>query len=150
VMHKHNYFTFHDEWSVAWLGRERRDRPGRPLAARGAIGRRRRGRLDAEDAMGLRRTGRRRHGGRPESVARQLQLPVLHSRRGDDSGALSGDGGVATQTQNSGDRRWWQAMTAADKHAGRDGQTRRKLRYLEDSFEGPLLCGLGSKFCEPT
>jgi hypothetical protein len=85
-----------------------------------------------------------------QSLARQLQLPVLHSRRGDDSGALSGDGGVATQTQNSGDRRWWQAMTAADKHAGRDGQTRRKLRYLEDSFEGPLLCGLGSKFCEPT
>jgi hypothetical protein len=80
------------------------------------MGRRRGGHLDAEDATGLRRVGdrtRRRRGGRPESVACQLRLPVLHSRRGDDSGALSGDGDVATQTQDDGDQRWWQAMAAA-------------------------------------
>jgi hypothetical protein len=66
--------SWYDECSAAWLGRERRDRPGRPLAAGGTMGRRRGGRLDAEDATGLRRAGdrtRRRRGGHPGAAARR-------------------------------------------------------------------------------
>jgi hypothetical protein len=58
--------SWHDEGSMMCLGRERRDRPGRPLAVGGATRRQRRRRPNVKDAIGLQhvreRTRRRRRG----------------------------------------------------------------------------------------
>jgi hypothetical protein len=98
--------SWYDERSAVWLGRERGHRPGMPLATGGAMGRRRRGRLDAEDATGLQRAGDRtrwRRGGRPGAGystgwqragdATALQLAVLH--RVDPGGGVRDGGGGA-------------------------------------------------------
>jgi hypothetical protein len=86
--------SWYDKWSAAWLGRERRDWPGRPLATRGATGLRRGGhhmRRRHRGCPGAGDSTRRRRAG--EATA--FQLAVLH--RINPSVAVSSDGGGGGQ-----------------------------------------------------
>jgi hypothetical protein len=95
--------SWYDKWSATWLGRERRDRPERPLATRGDTGlrhgghrtRRRRGCCPgAGDSTRRRRTG--------EATA--FRLVVLHLI--DPSVVVSSDGGGQWR------QRWCRALVA--------------------------------------
>jgi hypothetical protein len=106
----------YDEGPAMSLGRERRVRLGRPLAAGDATGQQRRARQ-----------------GRPDAVARQLRLPLLHTRWW----LCKWNDGMAMASSDDGDSLWncWEWR-------------RLLLRMCRATME-PLEWGPGWKFWEP-